>query len=75
MDGKLRRRPFLCCLYGQVNTCLTLAVLMVAMTYYDFVAMALDDCLPEASLIDPAECGYQFSEAMLNSLLAPVHSQ
>jgi hypothetical protein len=75
MAGKIVSLPLLCFLYGQLTTCLTLAVLMVATTYYDFVAMALDESHTEESLIDLAECGYQFSEAILNSLLAPLHSQ
>ena len=37
--------------------------------------MALDESHTEESLIDLAECGYQFSAAILNSLLAPLHSQ
>ena len=50
-------------------------VVLVAKAYYDYVGMALDDSHTDSSLEKLAECGYQFHQAIVNSLLADLHNQ
>jgi hypothetical protein len=50
-------------------------VVLVTALYYDFVAMALQGSHTEASLVELGELGYQFSQSIKNSLLAPLHNE
>ena len=67
-----------CVLYGygfNVSTyVVAFVVVLVAVTYCEFIASALDDSHTDDSLIVLGELGYQFSQAIENSLLAHLHS-
>ena len=49
--------------------------MLVATTYYDFVAMALDDSHTDESLIKLGEKAAEFSQTLLGGLLSPLHNK